>query len=135
MKISVWNSQWKLKKHQLSDWLSLSGEGKISARFNRRESDQVLYWTTSKFFIYSLSKQHVLKVVSFPRHMDRVTIHPAENLFLLTSGRILSIAELTEKESFIYQDYTQHSVSKYAGVYKTRKIGVHKTEHVCLKDH
>ena len=65
LKISVWNSQWKIKKHQLSDWLSLSGDGKITARFNRREADQVLYWTNLKFYIYSLSKQHVLKVSIF----------------------------------------------------------------------
>ena len=43
--------------------------------------------------------------------MSRVTIHPAENLFIFGSGRILSIAELTDKEDFIFQDYTHHSVS------------------------
>ena len=57
-----------------------------------------------------LKKNH-FQVVSFPRQMSKVTIHPAENLFIFGSGRILSIAELTDKENFIFQDYTHHSVS------------------------
>ena len=48
LKISIWSSNWKLKKHQLADWISLSGERPIKAQFNTRNNDEILYWTQNK---------------------------------------------------------------------------------------
>ncbi len=50
--------------------------------------------------------------MKFPRPIDDIAVHPCENLFIFTSGRVLTIAELTEKDQFVFQDYPQHSVYK-----------------------
>lgn len=59
-----------------------------------------------------MTKQHILRVVKFPRPTDDISVHPSENLFLFISSRTMSVAELTEKDTFIFQDYPHHSVNK-----------------------
>ena len=57
-----------------------------------------------------MKKDSTLVKVDFPYKVDHLAIHPLEDLFLMASGRLLTLAEFNE--SFIYQDYPVHTVSK-----------------------
>ena len=109
-KISVWTSVWERRgTHHLAAWISCKSDNPVQARFSRTEPDQVYYWTSQVFYIYSLKGQSVIKQLSLPYATDLLVSHPLSDLFLLASGRLLTLAELSD-EQFIYQDYPHHTV-------------------------
>jgi len=108
-KISIWTSVWERRgTHHLAAWITFPGTDRCEARFSRTEPDHVYYWTRQMFFIYSLKGQTVVKQLSLPYQTNMLVSHPSSDLFLIASGRLLTLAELSE-EQFIYQDYPHHT--------------------------
>ena len=48
--------------------------------------------------------------IRFPYRIDTLARHPTENIFAFGSGRLLTIAEISN-DKFVYQDFLSHSVS------------------------
>ena len=72
-KISVWTSVWERRgTHHLAAWISCKSDNPVQARFSRTKPDQVYYWTSQLFYIYSLKGQSVIKHLSLPYATDLV---------------------------------------------------------------
>ena len=81
----------------------------VTAKFHRSDVDKVVYWTDNHFYMYSLKEQQTTRKIEFPYQVTTFAMHPNENLFFFATGRLLTVAELSEN-IFIYQDYPQHTV-------------------------